>query len=187
VRLDSHLPRFDVNEVHSVEVRAAPEAALAAFRALTPREVPLTVALMSLRVLPALAARRAVGLSLTRPVLEQFTAAGFVILSDEPGEVVVGGIGRFWRPDGELRKVAPEEFASFAEPGFAKTAFNMRAASRAGGATSLTTETRILATDESARRGFGRYWFLIRLGSGLIRREWLRAIKRRAERSRRAP
>ncbi len=37
------------------------------------------------------------------------------------------------------------------------------------------------ATDAAARRRFRLYWLAIRPFSGLIRRLWLRAIKRRAE------
>ena len=46
----------------------------------------------------------------------------------------------------------------------------------------LSTETRIKATDGDARRSFGRYWRIIHPGSALIRRVWLRAVRRRAER-----
>ena len=180
--LDSHLPRYDFNEVHSTSVRASPEATLAAARALTPREVPLTVALMALRSIPALLTRRHPGMGLGRPVLEQFTRAGFATLSERPDELVVGGVGRFWRPEGAIRPVSPEEFATFGEPGFVKAAFNFRTAPEPGGRCRLTTETRIAATDDGARRDFGRYWRVISAGSGLIRREWLRAIRRRAER-----
>ena len=45
----------------------------------------------------------------------------------------------------------------------------------------LTTETRVFATDPSARRRFAVYWRVIYPGSALIRRSWLDAIKRRAE------
>jgi hypothetical protein len=44
----------------------------------------------------------------------------------------------------------------------------------------LTTETRVLLTDEASRRAFARYWLLIRPFSGLIRRRWLAAVARRA-------
>ena len=47
--------------------------------------------------------------------------------------------------------------------------------------TTLSTETRVLATDEASRRAFRRYWLVIRPFSGLIRRVWLRAIRQRAE------
>jgi hypothetical protein len=46
----------------------------------------------------------------------------------------------------------------------------------------ITTETRVAATDDGARRSFKRYWRLIAPGSALIRVVWLRAIRRRAER-----
>jgi hypothetical protein len=45
----------------------------------------------------------------------------------------------------------------------------------------LTTETRIYATGFHVLHGFAGYWRLIYPGSSLIRYEWLRAIKRRAE------
>lgn len=74
-------------------------------------------------------------------------------------------------------------FATFDEPGYAKAAFSFELAP-AGERTLLTTETRVLATDEAAKRSFGRYWRLIHLGSAAIRIAWLRAIRRRADRSR---
>jgi hypothetical protein len=73
-----------------------------------------------------------------------------------------------------------EEWKEFAVPGFAKAVMNFRADPAAGGAV-LTTETRVLATDEGSRRVFGFYWRVIRPGSGLIRRSWLRAAAHRAE------
>jgi hypothetical protein len=50
-----------------------------------------------------------------------------------------------------------------------------------GSATELSTETRVLATGRRSRRTFRLYWLAIRGGSGLIRRELLRAVGRRAE------
>ena len=45
----------------------------------------------------------------------------------------------------------------------------------------LTTETSVWADDARSRRRFRPYWLAIRPFSGLIRRLWLREIKRRAE------
>ena len=39
----------------------------------------------------------------------------------------------------------------------------------------------MVATDPATRSGMGRYWRLIVPGSGLLRRQWLEGIKRRAE------
>ncbi len=45
----------------------------------------------------------------------------------------------------------------------------------------MPTETRVMATDARTRLRFAGYWLLIRAGSGLIRRDILRAVAQRAE------
>jgi hypothetical protein len=179
VVIDEFLPSYDVNEVHSVTTSAAPAAVMQAIRELTPLEVPLLVALMAVRSVPAVLRGRR--LSLRGRLLDGFRRAGFAELHDSPGELVFGGVGRFWRPDGGLRRVDARDFGGFAEPGWAKAAFNFEV-EQVGQRTVVTTETRIATTDEAARRSFGRYWRVIGPGSALIRVAWLRAIRRRAER-----
>ena len=49
--------------------------------------------------------------------------------------------------------------------------------------TRVETETRIQPTDARAARAFGLYWLVVYPGSALIRREWLRAVRRKAEAS----
>lgn len=49
-----------------------------------------------------------------------------------------------------------------------------------GAGTLVCTETRIAATSDDARRIFGRYWRIVRPGSGLVRHSLLRAVERRA-------
>jgi hypothetical protein len=83
-----------------------------------------------------------------------------------------------------VRHVSAVEFAALREPGYARAVFNMHAEPAPSGGTLLTTETRIQATDDEARRSFRRYWRVIYPGSAAIRRAWLRAIRRRAERAR---
>jgi hypothetical protein len=51
------------------------------------------------------------------------------------------------------------------------------------GRTMLETSTRCQPTDAAVRRRFGAYWRLIRPFSGLVRRDMLGAIARRAEAS----
>jgi len=48
------------------------------------------------------------------------------------------------------------------------------------GTSRLTTETRIIGNDNSARRIFACYWRIIYPGSSIIRRVWLDAIADRA-------
>jgi hypothetical protein len=183
VPLDEFLPDYDVNEVHSTRVAASPDAVMAALRSLTAREVPLLVALMAVRSLPALLTGR----RRRRPkgtIVEGFLKGGFVALAERPHELGVGAVGRFWLSSAEVRRVSAAEFAAFREPGYARAAFNMHAEPAPGGGTLLTTETRIQATDDEARRSFRRYWRVIYPGSAAIRLAWLRAIRRRAERAR---
>lgn len=52
-----------------------------------------------------------------------------------------------------------------------------------GDRTRLATETRVQPTDRQAARAFLPYWLVIRAGSGLIRRDLLRAVARRATHS----
>jgi hypothetical protein len=177
--MDRFLPRYDFSEAHATTTCASPAAAIEAARRLTPGEVPLLVFLMAIRSVPALLRGRR--LSARGTLLDGFAMAGFVPLHDKPDEIVFGGIGRFWRPTGGLRRVAPGAFGAFAEPGYAKAVFGF-VAERRGDRTLVRTETRVLCTDARARRSFHRYWRVVHPGSAAIRVAWLRAIRRRAER-----
>ena len=101
--LDDFLPSYDVNEVHSISTSATPAAVMGAIHGFTPAEVPLLVALMAVRSLPSLVRGR-------RPavrgrLLEGFRRRGFVTLRETSDELVMGGVGRFWRPTGGLRPI----------------------------------------------------------------------------------
>lgn len=170
--LDELLPTCDRREIHQRRMAAPQDATWAAVRETETGELKVTAALMALRSL----GRSRHG---SAPVLRSFERMGFRVLAEEPGrEIVIAGIGRFWTPSGGLRRVdGREHFLSFAEPGYAKTAFNFLLDDGV-----LSTETRIAGTDARATRLFGLYWLAVRPGSGLIRREWLRAIDRRAAR-----
>jgi hypothetical protein len=44
----------------------------------------------------------------------------------------------------------------------------------------LTTETRVAAVDDAARRSFRVYWLVVGPFSAVIRKRWLAAIAKRA-------
>ncbi len=118
------------------------------------------------------------------PLFETFLAGDFALLVEEPEqELIVGLIAQPWMLRGGAAHpiTSAPEFVGFNEPGYAKVAMNFLLQVR-GDRTELSTETRIHATDSAARVQFTRYWRVIGFGSAAIRREWLRAIKRRAER-----
>jgi hypothetical protein len=171
ILIDQVMPSFDRRELHRRATAASTPALWDAVHDLQARELRAMRALMGLRTLGR------GGGDGERTVLEGFKRMGFRPVAEAPEEeLVIAGIGRFWKPSGGLRRVeGREQFADFKEPGYAKVAFNFRLANGV-----LSTETRIDGTDIHARRKFGLYWLLIRPGSGLIRREWLRALERRA-------
>jgi hypothetical protein len=72
-----------------------------------------------------------------------------------------------------------EDFLAFAEPGYGKAVIAFLIRPERGGSR-VVTETRVAGTSPDATRALLRYWRVIRLGSGAIRRSWLAAIRRRA-------
>ncbi|MBI4898175.1 MAG: hypothetical protein HY827_07390 [Actinobacteria bacterium] len=83
----------------------------------------------------------------------------------EGSELALGLVGKFWKPVIEYRAVAADDFADFAEPGFAKTIYAFRLQPSGDGRTLLTAVMRTATTDEHARRWFRRYW-TFGVGSG---------------------
>ena len=181
--LDQALPDYDVVERHNRLVHAAPQQTMAAFRGLTLQEVPAVGLLFAARSLPARVGGSGRGLPSVadEPLLGQFLEAGFTVLVERPGEIVIGVVAQMWRPRGRVvRPAGMVDFTRFAEPGFAKAALNFTVTDEGGG-TCAVTETRVQATDPGARRSFARYWRVVRPFSGLVRRILLHAVASRAE------
>jgi hypothetical protein len=178
ILINQVMPTYDRREVHKRSIDAPPAAIWDAIHSLKNEELKVMRMLMGLRSL----GRQTKGGD--RPVLDGFKRMGFAPVAEDPGrELVVAGIGRFWQLSGGLQKVeGREHFTGFAEPRYAKVAFNFLIDGN-----ELSTETRIAGTDAYARRRFGLYWLLVRPGSGLIRREWLGAIAKQAEADVRQP
>ena len=158
--LDSILPGFEWHERHERRLSAAPEQAVAAFLA-TPAAPDLAVrTLFRLR-----------GLRTDATIADAFARMGFEELYRSATDVVVGASGTPWRPRGGIRSFAA------GDPGTVRMATDIRAEPAPGGCV-LSTETRIAALDDEARRAFGRYWRVVGPFSALIRRRWLAAAAR---------
>jgi len=171
VTLDDCIPAPDWSERHSRAIAAPPAAVLAAARAVTVAEMPLAAALLAVRGLNRRPPRIAVATLLETRVGGRWLEAG------ERGDVWAGVL-RPWR--NQSHPIAGlEALLAFDEPGWVKVAMDLCAEPRGAG-TLLRTETRIAATSDGARRVFGRYWLVVRPGSGLVRRSLLRAVERRA-------
>jgi hypothetical protein len=176
--LDDLMPRWHFRERHRRTTTAPVPALLAAAELVTWAEVPVLQTLMGVRTAGRL---RRTG---SARILDGMGTIGFTVLLRTGGDVVVGGIGRPWSPGGSRPPRVAEQadpaayFAHFTAPGWAKMALDFRATGA-----ELTTETRVWLTDEVSRRRFRRYWLVIRPFSGLIRRQWLAAIDRRASKT----
>jgi hypothetical protein len=176
--LDDLLPIYDVDDAVAVTVEADVDTAWRALLATDLMEVgrqrPLIAALGALRILPEIVAHALHGERPPHPpdhlTLEETTSqpaveGGWTLLYKDEYEMGLGLVGKFWRPVIEYAQVAPEDFAAFAEPGFAKTIYALSAQRITAGPTVLRGEMRTATTDEHARRWFRRYWTL-GVGSG---------------------
>lgn len=180
--LDEFCPEYDFREVHSLPTRARAEAVLQALRDVTPAELPLTEYLMRIRSIPSFLAGQRYVRSTNRPFLEQIIGSGFLLLGTSGREVLVGTVGKFWRPTGGLclSLRTEKEFREFNEPGWAKAGWNVTIEKDERGRR-IRTETRILCTDRSARTKFRLYWWMIRPASGMIRKSILQTLRKKAE------
>lgn len=163
--LDRLLPNWHFREVHRLPVPADQEAVMAAVYGALWSEAPLARVLMALTGADVSAGRRIVtdSLSAMGDVIpsggDEFLFAGIQALDDIP------------RPEGTTAELV----ARCTAPGIVKVGMNVRYADGV-----LSTETRVLATDDRTRRRFRPYWLFIRFASGLTRQSMLRAIRARA-------
>jgi hypothetical protein len=181
--LNTIMPRWDFHEVHALDIGASPERTYQAAWEATAGEIPLLHLLFDLRSVPArITGQHGLTFSDSKPLLDQMLASGFLLLRDEPGrEVVVGMVGQFWKLNGGTPvTVDADEFWHVDRSGYGKVAINFSIMPYRTGS-HLRTETRIALPDKATKVRFAVYWIVIRPGSALIRRTWLRAIKRRAE------
>jgi hypothetical protein len=189
--IDNIMPSYDFTEVHSVRIRASSETAYRAILEVTPAEISGIVRLLFfLRELPEkMAGRKCFEMNSRRPLL----AAGFTKLVEQKpremvlGLIVPGNIGRIWQKSSRLDDLAADdrEFLAFNHPDYLKVVMNMLVEDTSEpGVVVVRTESRTRALSPEARKHFTPYWRVIRPFSGLIRRLWLKGIKRRAERER---
>jgi hypothetical protein len=160
--IDAVMPAYHFVERHETSVQARPEAIARAIKAVTPREIRFFRLLTWIRNPRAgRSAESILAAPADKSVLAVALASGFEVVREVPDtELVIG------------TRVAPK----------VRAVMNFRIVPDGAGGSQLSTETRVRADDRSSMRGFAVYWRLIYPGSALIRIEWLRAIKQRAER-----
>ena len=186
-RLDYFMPRYQFSEVHRARIEAPRDRTYRAIQSVTADEIHLFRMLTGIRRMGRPGPESILNAPEKMPILEVATRTSFLKLADEPArEIVVGTLvaaPRGWRPPA---RPTPEGFRALRGPGFALATMNFRIEDAGPGACTVTTETRVYATDLPTRRRFAGYWRVIYPGSALIRGMWLDAIKRRAESADRA-
>jgi hypothetical protein len=159
-RLDELAPAWQFREFHSTRIAAPPARVFAAIKAVRADEIRLFRTLTWIRRGGQRLPESILNAGDSTPIIDVALRTSFERLADDPPQELVIGttVGRGAR---------------------ATMNFLVRPDARSGSL--VSTETRVFADSDAARRRFAAYWRVIYPGSALIRRMWLRAIKRRAE------
>jgi limonene-1,2-epoxide hydrolase len=166
-------------------VRAPAAAVDRGLRAVTPGDMPVARALLTVRSLPLrLVGRGGLPTSTDEAFIDAMVRGGLSRLVDRPGqELVFGLIGQPWRPAGgtTVQVASLDEFAGFDRPGFVKVIERFRLVPIGEADTVVVDELAARCTDAAAARWFRRYWRVIAPGSRLVRHQLLAATANLAE------
>lgn len=163
--LDFYLPHCDAVLRHGVVISARPDDTYPWLKRFDFAQMcePVGRAIEDMRAVPrsiAEVAHRARRLPATeRFRLDDAVRSGFVLLSeDRGGHIVLGAVGKLWQPRVELLPLDREEFLTFNQAKYVKAVFGFVLKRYGEDRTALKHESRFLATDDSARAHFRRFW-----------------------------
>jgi hypothetical protein len=179
--LDRFMPAYEIAERHQIRVAAPAAVTLDAARNIDLQASPVVRTIIRAReiVLGATPDDR----QRPRGLLAETQALGWGVLAEVPErEVVVGAVTKPWEANVTFRALPADRFAAFNEPGYVKIAWTIRADAINATESIFRTETRAIATDQSARSRFRRYWSVLSPGIIIIRWALLAPVKREAER-----
>lgn len=182
------LPNARYRELHHRVIDAPIDEVWPHCVEVTSGEIRLLGPLMSARGLPARLRGRQAPVPLgSKSLLDGFVEEGFIVVrqdttpADGRASIIFGAAGIFWSMahNSPIPFDSAADFIAFDTPGYAKTIARLDAIDLGDGTTRVETETLVHGTDPTSTKKFGPYWAIIRLGSGAIRRSWLKAIDRR--------
>ncbi|MBI4502152.1 MAG: hypothetical protein HY700_13450 [Gemmatimonadetes bacterium] len=163
--LDHYLPHPDTVIRHRVMLPAGPEQTYEWVRRFDWAQLcePVGRAIAEMRAVPpfvAEVARRARRVPPTaRFIVGDALRRGFIPLSEKAGRhLVLGAVGKLWKHSPELIKMDPEEFAAFRDPKYVKILVAFLVVPYGEDRSILKLESRLLATDDSARAHLRRAW-----------------------------
>jgi hypothetical protein len=193
---DEFMPVYDVSDEVAIVVDADPgtvwRALMEADLLEVGKRVPAAGVLAVLRVLPEIVSHLLHGelppqppksMRLRETAEMPAAQGGWVLLGERIGEeLALGLVGKFWRPAIEYAEVSGDAFRAFAEPGYAKTLYDLSIRPLADGRCLLSGLMRTATTDEHARRWFRRYWtFGVGSGAHVLVHALLETVRDAAE------
>jgi len=188
---DSLLPHSPFSEVHARVIDQPIDRVWQALLTTPADEIKLLKPLFSLRGVPARLTGKIPPAPIgSGPALELFIEEGFVMLRQDQQPVdgrailIFGAAGKFWSPANNKPKQfdSAADFIAFDERDNVKTVARFELQAMGTTSTRIETETIVDGTDAASVKKFRPYWMLIRWPAGLLRRSWLAAIDRRANR-----
>jgi hypothetical protein len=178
--IDRYIPDAEIRERHSTIVAAPADLVFDVASEMDLWSIPLVRAIFWLR---EKAFRSTSAPRRSRGLVAEMLALGWGRLAERPKrELVMGAVTKPWQADVIFRAVAPDQFATFAEPDLVKIAWTLEAEPIDATHTVFASETRAVSTNEWAHRRFRRYWRFV--GTGIVHIRWLAlpAVRREAER-----
>ena len=178
--LDRFIPDPEVVEHHRIAIDAPADLVMATAKDMRLLDSPIIRAIIRMRELAMGGAPD----ERQHPaaLVAQMQSIGWVVLSEKAGrEIVLGCVTQPWLANPVFRSVAAADYLAFAEPGYVKIAWTLRADPLDDRHSTFHTETRVSTTDPAARERFRTYWSFVAPGVELIRMAMLRPLKRAAE------
>ena len=178
--LDRFIPDPEVVEHHQIAVDAPADLVMSTAKEMQLLNSPLIRAIFRVREL-------ALGGTPDErhhpaTLMAQMQSIGWVVLSEKAGrEIVLGCVTQPWLANPIFRSIPAAEYLAFAEPGYVKIAWTLRADPIDDRHSTFHTETRVSTTDAAARSRFRNYWSFVAPGVELIRMAMLRPLKKAAE------
>jgi hypothetical protein len=179
--IERFLPHGDVTERHEITIRAPADLVFDVAQNFNLRSIPLIRAIFWLRATLLGGVKPSAEL-FAKGLVAETKALGWGVLAQRPGrELVMGGATQPWKADVTFTTIPPDRFIAFAEPDRVKIVWTLEAEPLGPGLTRFRHETRVLATDDAARKKFRRYWRFFGIGIVMIRWLLLPALRRAAE------
>lgn len=169
--LDRFLPRFEWRTDLSLPVRCSAERAFATLVDESHSDGVITMLL------------RMRGMAPRENLRSFFGKYGFILLEEKGASYLVYGLlGKPWLPSGGgVPCPAAPLWPSMTEGEHAAVVAIFGVRSTGPGQAVLYTETRIHVADPRSRLKFGTYWFFVKPFSNILRYQWLRSAKQKAE------